>query len=55
MSYWTSFSIHILHDPTSMITKVTYINKQFLINVEERFINFHWQTTSARYLHYIGI
>ena len=31
--------MHSFHDPTSRITKVhvSYMNKQFLINVEEKF------------------
>ena len=40
------YPLNILHDPTSGITKVCYMNKQFLINIEKRFFDFYWYTTS---------
>ena len=46
ISYWTAFLTYILHDPTSKITKASYMNKQFIINVEKRFSKFRWHTTS---------
>ena len=45
ISYWRSFLMYILHDPTSRIRKVSYMNKKFLISVEKHIFNLYWHTT----------
>ncbi len=52
MSYWTSFLMLILHNLSSRMTKLCYMNKQFQINGEKHFVNFHWQQVNTKHLQY---
>ena len=40
INYWTSFLMFILHDPSSRMTKLSYMIKQFQIDVQKRLVNF---------------
>ena len=47
INYWTCFLMfNILHDPRSRMTKLSYMIKQFQIDVQKRLVDFQCRTIS---------